>query len=110
MENSNSIFLALNNTDKQQLDAEGNPLNGTRVYAEDFKNGKHTILRFIDGYLDGDLFDTNGKLIMQRPAVDADGHQEYWRKNKLHRDGKAPAVYSGGFTEEEWWQDGKRIK
>ena len=37
MENSNSIFLALNNTDKQQLDAEGNPLNGTRVYTEDFK-------------------------------------------------------------------------
>ena len=110
MENSNSLFLALNNTDIQQLDINGNPINGTRIYAEDFKKGKTTVLRFIDGFLDGDLFDTIGNLIMQRPAVDSDGHQEYWRKNKLHRDGEAPAVYSRGFTEEEWWEDGKRKK
>ena len=58
MEISNSLFLALNNTDKQQLDLDGNPINGTRVYADDFKKGKTTILRFIDGFLDGDLFDS----------------------------------------------------
>ncbi|MBO6185992.1 MAG: hypothetical protein J6O88_15135 [Chryseobacterium sp.] len=110
MEDSKSLFIFLNNTKKQQLDADGNPLNGTRIYAEDFKNGKQTLLRYIDGYLDGDLFDTKGNLVMQRPAVDADGHQEYWRKNRLHRDGNAPAIYSKGFTEEEWWQEGKRIR
>ena len=110
MEESKSFFLFLNNTDKQQRDEHGNPINGTRIYAEDFKKRKHTILRFIDGFLDGDLFDTQGNLIMQRPAVDTDGHQEYWRKNRLHRDGSAPAVYSDGFTGEEWWQDGKRVK
>lgn len=110
MNESKSLFLFLNCTDKQQLDEKGNPLNGTKVYTEDLKKGKHTILRFIDGFLDGDLFDTNGKFIMQRPAVDADGHQEYWRKNKLHRDVNAPAIYSRGFIEEEWWQEGKRIK
>lgn len=110
MKDSKSIFLFLNNTDKQQLDADGIPLNGARVYAEDYKNGKYTILRFIDGFLDGDLFDTKGNLIMQRPAVDTDGHIEYWREGKLHRDDGLEAVYTDGFTTKEYWENGIRIK
>ena len=46
MENSNSLFLALNNTDIQQLDINGNPINGTRIYAEDVKKWE-TILNLL---------------------------------------------------------------
>ena len=92
MKDSKSIFLFLNNTDKQQLDADGIPLNGARVF------------------LDGDLFDTKGNLIMQRPAVDTDGHIEYWREGKLHRDDGLEAVYTDGFTTKEYWENGIRIK
>lgn len=105
-----SKFIKFNNTDIQQKDENGNPINGTVVYAEDYDRGVVTVLRFIDGYLDGDLFDSNGNFLMQKPAVDSEGHQEYWRKNKLHRDNEEPAVYSDGFTTLEYWQNGKRIE
>ena len=47
---------------------------------------------------------------MQRPAVDTDGHIEYWRKGKLHRDDGLEAVYTDGFTTKEYWENGIRIK
>ncbi len=107
---SKSIFIQLNNTDKQQIGENSLPINGAVFYADDYDNGKKTILRFIDGYLDGDVFDENGKFVMQQPAVEGKGHLEYWRKNKLHRDNNEPAVCTNGFIEKEWWENGVRIK
>jgi len=106
---SKSIFIQLNNTDKQQIGENGLPINGAVFYANDYDSGKKTILRFIDGFLDGDIFDENGNFIMQKPAVEGNGHLEYWRKNKLHRDNNEPAVCTNGFTEKEWWENGVRI-
>lgn len=109
MSDSKSKFIHLNNTDIKQLDDDGKPLNGIRIYADDFDNGMKTILRFRNGFLDGDLFNNSGELVLQKPAVESEGHQEYWRKNKLHRDNGEPAVYSEGFKEKEWWENGVRI-
>lgn len=110
MEESKSLFIHLNNTDHQQTDALGNPLNGTVFYADDYDNGKKTILRFINGYLDGDAFDPDGKFLMQNPAVEGQGHIEYWRQNKLHKDNGEPAISTKGFSVKEWWENGRRVR
>ena len=88
------------------FDENGNLAEGTRLTV---KNDKEIILRFRNGLLDGDSFTKEGKLIVQ-PAVETEGHIEYWRKGKLHRDNNLPAVSTNGFTEEEWWENGNRIK
>lgn len=103
MEKTLSLYQKINGTDFRQTDENGNILNGTRI-GEDGK----TILRFRDGLLDGDVFNSNGKLIVTKPAVECGGHQEYWRHNKLHRDGGLPAVLSNGLKDKEWWIDGVR--
>lgn len=108
MEKSYSKFLDFNNSNIQQKDENGNVLNGLRVFASDYDNGETTLLLFKDGLLDGDLFDDDGNLIMQKPAVEGNGHQEYWRKGKLHRDNGEPAVLAEGFTVKEWWVNGER--
>ena len=110
MEKSASMFLNVNNTNSIQKDENGNPCEGIRLLADAYDNGKRVILRFRNGMLDGDLFDNEGNLVVQKPAVEAEGHQEYWRANRLHRDNGEPAVYSNGFTEKEWWENGNRIK
>ena len=109
MSDSKSKFIHINNTDIKQLDDDGKPLNGIRIYADDFDNGMKTILRFRNGFLDGDLFNNSGELVLQKPAVESEGHQEYWRENKLHRDNGEPAVYSNGFKDKEWWEYGEKI-
>lgn len=110
MNESKSKFININNTSKQQLGEDGKPINGEVLYADDYDKGIKTILRFIDGFLDGDIFDAKGNLIFQKPAVESKGHIEYWRKNKLHRDNSEPAVYADGLRTKEWWKDGKRCE
>lgn len=108
MKKSASIFIEHNGKIRKQLDENGNPLNGIRVYAKDYDKGKKTLIRFRNGFLDGDLFDSKGNFVMQKPAVESEGHQEYWRKGKLHRDNGEPAVISEGFFVKEWWLNGER--
>ncbi len=108
MEKSYSKFINLNGIGTPQKDENGNLLNGLRVFADDYDNGKKTLLLFRNGLLDGDLFDSNGKFIMQKPAVEGNGHQEYWREGKLHRDNGEPAVLAEGFSVKEWWVNGER--
>ena len=57
-----------------------------------------------------DEFDKSGKYLGARPAVETEGHIEYWRKGCLHRDGKQPAIITNGFRNFEFWKKGKRIK
>lgn len=71
------------------------------------KNDKEIIMRFRHGLLDGDSFTKDGKLVVQ-PAVETEGHIEYWRKGKLHRDDGLEAVYTDGFTTKEYWENGER--
>ena len=52
----------------------------------------------------------DGRLITVKPAVEKEGHIEFWRQNKLHRQDGEPAVISEGFAVKEWWENGIRIR
>lgn len=101
-----SRYINLNKSEEKLKNSSGRELEGIRVSESD----KNTILRFRNGYLDGDILNDNGSIIVSKPAVDAPGHQEYWREGMLHRDNGLPAVISEGFSHKEWWENGERIK
>lgn len=101
-----SLFYIDSETLIRSYDENGNPVEGTRIT---IKDDKEVIMRFRHGLLDGDSFTKNGKLIVQ-PAVETEGHIEYWRKGKLHRDNGEPAVYAEGFSAKEWWENGNRLE
>jgi transcriptional regulator with XRE-family HTH domain len=110
-QNSSSLYIHMNGKDTKINDEYDNPLNGWRIDEVTYDNhGKTIILRFKNGYLDGDEFDESGKYLGARPAVETEGHIEYWRKGCLHRDGKQPAIITNGFRNFEFWKKGKRIK
>lgn len=101
-----SLFYVDSETVIRSYDENGNLAEGTRMTV---KNDKEIILRFRHGLLDGDSFTKDGKLIVQ-PAIETEGHIEYWREGKLHRDDGLEAVYTDGFTTKEYWEKGIRIK
>lgn len=101
-----SLFYVDSETVIRSYDENGNLAEGTRMTV---KNDKEIILRFRHGLLDGDSFTKDGKLIVQ-PAVETEGHIEYWREGKLHRADGLEAVYTDGFTVKEYWENGIRIK
>lgn len=108
MNETDSLYISLNKQITQLSDEEGNLLEGTRITFDNYDNP--IVLRFHNGYLDGDIFDNNGNLIKQKPAVEGKGHQEYWRHNTLHRDNEEPAIISNNFKTLEYWQNGIRTK
>lgn len=102
-----SLFSQYNNTDTIFVDENNIKLSGLK-FAED----KVTLLRFIDGKLNGDQFDKNGNLRQVKPAVEGPGRIEFWRQNKLHHDDGLPAVKvdnANGSTT-EYWENGIRVK
>lgn len=102
-----SLFWKNENTLIRSFDENGKPAEGTRITKT--KEGKHTILRFKNGLLDGDFSEDGVNLVVQ-PAVETEGHIEYWRKGMLHRDNGLPAVSTNGFSENEYWENNKRVK
>lgn len=101
-----SLFYVDPETLIRSYDENGNPAEGTRIT---IKDDKEVIMRFRHGLLDGDAFTKDGKFIVQ-PAVETEGHIEYWRKGLLHRDNGEPAVYTDGLSTKEWWENSIRIK
>lgn len=103
-----SLFYAGDDTPITSTDENGLPAEGLRIGKD--HDGNEVLLRFRHGYLDGDSFDRNGTPLTQ-PAVErtSDGHLEYWRQGKLHRDNGEAAVIAAGFTEKEYWVNGVRI-
>lgn len=97
-----SLFYVDSETIIKSTDENGNPAEGTRIT---IKDGKEVIMRFRNGLLDGDSYTRDGKLIVQ-PAVETEGHIEYWREGKLHRDDGLEAVSTDGFTIKEYWENG----
>lgn len=91
-------------------DDNGNVINGMKLDSEDYNNGTVTVLRFRNGYLDGDVFNEDGTLKLTLPAVESQNHQEFWRQNKLHRDNGLPAIVSGDPAQKEYWVNGIRQK
>lgn len=110
MNNSKSLYINENNSNKIHLDDFGRPLNEVRIDGDAYDKDKtKIILRFRNGLLDGDIY-VEGKYVRTKPAVEApNGHIEYWRAGKLHRDGELAAVSSDGFTHKEYWINGERV-
>ncbi|MBQ8680203.1 MAG: hypothetical protein IJ530_10635 [Treponema sp.] len=103
-----SLFYEDDDTPVTSTDENGLPAEGLRVGKD--KYGNEVLLRFRHGFLDGDSFARNGTPLTQ-PAVErlSDGHLEYWRQGKLHRDNGEAAVIAVGFTTKEYWVNGARI-
>lgn len=97
-----SLFYVDSETVIRSYDENGNPAEGTRMIIQ---NDKEVIVRFRNGLLDGDSFTKDGRLIVQ-PAVETEGHIEYWREGRLHRDDGLPAIYSDDFSIKEYWENG----
>lgn len=108
-QNSASLYIH-KNCNKDPKYEENNILsNGYRIDENIYDyQGKIIILRFRNGFLDGDEFDSDGNLLGTRPAVETVGHIEYWRNGFLHRDDKQPAIITNGFKTFEFWTQGKR--
>lgn len=104
-----SKYIFYNLKDIVCQDDNGNVINGTKLDSEEYSKGNSILLHFRDGYLDGDVFDKKGNFKEQLPAVEGKNHQEYWRKNKLHRDGGLPAIISGEPPKFEWWVNGVQV-
>jgi hypothetical protein len=102
-EESRSLHIESNNRNEVCKDVKGKLLEGTLIDTEGI------IHRFRHGLLDGDVEGKDGNILIF-PAVEGNGHLEYWRKGALHRDGGLPAVISEGLREKEWWNEGLRIR
>lgn len=109
MTETRSLFYKDDDTIITAIDEKGIPAEGLRIGKD--KNGNEVLLRFRHGFLDGDSFNKNNTLITQ-PAVErpCDGHLEYWRQGKLHRDDGEATVIAAGFTEKEYWVEGSRVR
>lgn len=60
-----------------------------------------TVVRFVNGLIDGNIYDENGKSILQRPAVEyTRGGQEFWTKG--YPDGYPAVSQNMGYYEEDW--------
>lgn len=92
---SSSRCIAFINTPVSGRD--GNPLNGEIT----LNDGKGTIVRFVDGLIDGNVYDEDGKVTETRPAVEYEkGGREYWTRGRP--DGCPAVIQNDGFLEEDW--------
>lgn len=86
---------------------------GVPVTGKDFKllNGEikfrfaneeeETLCRFVDGLLDGNSYDKDGKIVKRRPALEYGfGGVEYWTKGVP--DGFPAIKKNFGYYEEDW--------
>lgn len=59
------------------------------------------LCRFVNGLLDGNIYNKNGKLIEQRPALEYSfGGTEYWTKGAPV--GFPAVIQNFGYYEEDW--------
>lgn len=81
------------------VDADGKLLNG------EHKLSDGTLARFVDGLLDGNTYDKEGKSVEEKPALEYEYEgSEYWTKGKPHG---YPAVSQAHHTIEEDWEHGQ---
>ncbi len=79
---------------------DGKLLNGEVKYRFEGEE-EDTVCRFKDGFLDGNIYDSEGHIAEVRPALEyAYGGAEYWTKGFPHG---FPAVQQNfGYYEEDW--------
>lgn len=83
------------------IDSDGSLLNGEKQLA----NG--TIIRCVDGFIDGNIYDSRGEVLYTYPAIEHELGKEYWTKGLPHG---FPAISLNLGTYEEYWADGRIIK
>ncbi len=79
---------------------DGKLLNGE--YRFKFENEEEeTVCRFVNGFLDGNIYDEKGKVLEKLPALEYSfGGTEYWTKGAP--DGFPAIVQNFGYYEEDW--------
>ena len=60
------------------IDSDGSLLNGEKQLA----NG--TIIRCVDGFIDGNIYDSRGEVLYTYPAIEHELGKEYWTKGLPH--------------------------
>ena len=59
-----------------------------------------TIVRFVNGLIDGNIYDKQGNIVTQRPAIEYSSSQEFWTKGVP--DGFPAVSQNMGYYEEDW--------
>lgn len=75
-------------------------LNGERRYPDG------TIVRYVDGYIDGNIYDKAGNILQRFPAVEYEDGKEYWTRG--YPDG-FPAILQKSDLDQEYWSCGHII-
>jgi len=75
-------------------------LNGERRYPDG------TIVRYVDGYIDGNIYDKAGNILQRYPAVEYEDGKEYWTRG--YPDG-FPAILQKSDLDQEYWSCGHII-
>lgn len=82
------------------LDKNGELLNGEQHKSDG------TIIRFVNGYIDGNIYDSHGEVLFTYPAIEHEQGKEYWTKG-LPQGFPAISFIFGLY--EEYWADGKIV-
>lgn len=81
-------------------DTDGKLLNGEFSFS--FENEEEpTVCRFVNGLLDGNVYDSEGKAVERLPALEYSfGGTEYWTKGVP--EGFPAVIQNFGYYEEDW--------
>lgn len=83
---------------KRFIDKDGKSYEGVREVFDGFS------ARFVNGYIDGNVYDKNGIIVARRPAIEYENDgMEFWLKGTPSG---SPAVIQEGGKYEESWQGG----
>lgn len=82
------------------LDKNGELLNGEQHKSDG------TIIRFVNGYIDGNIYDSHGEVLFTYPAIEHEQGKEYWTKG-LPQGFPAISFIFGLY--EEYWADEKIV-
>ena len=59
-----------------------------------------TIVRYVDGYIDGNIYDKEGNIVQRYPAIEYGNGKEYWTRG--YPDG-FPAILQKSDLDQEYW-------
>lgn len=71
-----------------------------KLYSGEKKMKDGSIVRFVNGLIDGNVYDENGNIILQRAAIEYDLGQEFWTKG--YPSGYPAVSQKMGYYEEDW--------
>lgn len=99
-DNNSSCSRAKNFIGVPVIGTNGKFLNGEYKYQ--FENEEEeTICRFVNGFLDGNIYAPDGSIVKRRPALEYGfGGMEFWEKGAP--EGSPAVIQNFGHYEEDW--------